>query len=127
MMQIVFDKRESGKTDKLIDYCSKNNVYMVCKDFDEVDRVNLRAIEIKKPLINFPITFHDFMTKRYYGKGIRGFVIDNADLILQYISNDVPIEMISLTKVSGPNIKIMSASPEKPKDNIKHITLDEMI
>jgi hypothetical protein len=41
-----------------------------------------------------PITHDDFIDRRYYGKNISTFYIDDVDLLLQLLTN-VPIEVVT--------------------------------
>ena len=45
--------------------------------------------------IPLPITYADFVEKRYHGRNISGFLIDNLEMFLQYLSN-VPVNAITM-------------------------------
>lgn len=93
MKKIILNK---GKTIKIIEEADKHNGYIVCLDKKEATRIFIVAGKNKKK-INFPITFDDFRNKRFSGFGCKCFHIDNADLLLQCMS-EIPIQTISLTK-----------------------------
>ena len=50
--------------------------------------------------IPFPITWAEFVEKRYYGRGINSFMIDNLDLCIQQMT-DVEIKTISINGMSN--------------------------
>ncbi len=87
--------RGKGKTTELIKKSAKSGDYIVCHRLDEANRIQMEAQEmgLKIPL---PITYDEFFKKRYYEKGISGFLIDNADMFLQSLSN-VPINSITVS------------------------------
>jgi len=94
-MEIIYKPRQLGKTTEIIKLSAKNGGYIVCMSHSEAERVFQQARTMKLN-IPFPITFHEFITGEYYGKGIKSFLIDNAEILLQQISR-VPIEAISFT------------------------------
>jgi len=95
-MKIIIRPRRMGKTTELIKQSGKEWKYIVCHSHQEAIRIQeqARRINIKIPL---PITYQEFLAKEYYGKRIKGFLIDNIDFLLQYISI-VKIDTITLTK-----------------------------
>jgi len=94
-MKTYIIPRSKGKTIKLIKESARTNNYIVCHSIDEACRIQALAIEMKLQ-IPLPITYYEFLEKRYYAKGINGFLIDNADMFLQSISN-VPINSITVS------------------------------
>ena len=94
-MNIIYKKRKSGKTEELIKRSSENNGYIVCTSHSDAEYIFSRASELNYN-INFPITYNVFLNKRYYGKGIKCFLMDNVDLFIEELSN-VPVSDITLT------------------------------
>ena len=94
-MEIICKSRRMGKTTDLIKLSAKSGGYIVCLCLDEANRIFHQADSMGLN-IPYPITFSEFINKQYYGKGIKEFLIDNADLLLQQMSS-VPIRVISLT------------------------------
>jgi len=94
-MKIIIKPRGMGKTTELIKQSSKEWKYIVCHSHKEATRIQeqARRINVEIPL---PITYQEFLEKQYYGKGIKGFIIDNADMLLQSLS-PVKIDIITLT------------------------------
>jgi len=88
-------QREYGKTTQLMKKSSKSGDYIVCHSLDEANRIQLEA---KKLGLNIPlpITYADFVEKRYFGKNISGFLIDNLEMFLQHLSN-VPVNAVTMT------------------------------
>jgi len=93
-MRVIALRRREGKTTKLIEAADNYNGYLVVCHRAEVRRVMLEAQKLGKK-INQPITFDDFVNKRYHLLGVKKFHIDNLDLLVRYISQ-VPIETISI-------------------------------
>jgi len=94
-MNIICRGRRGGKTVEAIKLAAETWSYIVCINRKEADRV----FDVSKKLgidIPNPITIEDFIGKRYYAKGIRGFIIDNADMCLQSLTT-VPINAITIT------------------------------
>lgn len=84
-MKIIYGPRRSGKTTQLIRMAHKHWYYIVVKDMKEARRVSLEAekLEFKIP---FPITYKEFLGQEFYKNGIKGFLIDNADILLQQLA-----------------------------------------
>lgn len=95
-MKIILDGRQSGKTYRLIQQAAKDSLQIVCSNQREAERVFSEAGAMGVE-ITFPLTAQAFLGRRFVGMGIRGFIIDNADWILQELASPVPVEWISLT------------------------------
>ena len=98
-MKIIVRKQGDRKTEELIRNSAENWYYMVVSHHKEAYRVSQHAISMGLN-IPFPITYDDFLNHRYYGKGILGFLIDDVDSLLYFISGAVPIYAISLTEIT---------------------------
>ena len=98
-----------GKTTDLMKISAENNYYIVCSLRREADRMFHDAREIWGLDIPLPITFDEFIKGEYYGKGIKGFLVDNAELLIQRMSR-VPVFAITVsTKQSENNCPICGA------------------
>ena len=95
-MKVILGHRQTGKTVKLIRMSAKTNTYIVASSQQEASRIFRKAKELGLN-IPLPITFNEFISHGYYGKGINGFLIDNADYLLRSLST-VPILAVSMTK-----------------------------
>ncbi len=94
-MKIIIKARRMGKTTDAIKIASENFSYLVCLNQKEVYRVSQEARKMGLD-IPFPITIDEFINGKFCGKGIRGFVIDNAEYILTYLARTVPINAITM-------------------------------
>lgn len=94
-MEKIIMKRGYGKTTQLIKKSAETRNYIVCRDFKEACRIHQDAIKMGLN-IPLPITYTEFIEKKYCGKNINGFLIDNVDILLEYISN-VPVNSITLS------------------------------
>lgn len=94
MLSIV-GGRQQGKTTALIDLAHEHGGYIVVRSKSMAGEVADMARKMERN-IAFPLTYEEFLNKRYYGKGISKFWIDDADALLQSLTS-VPIEGITLT------------------------------
>lgn len=98
-MNLIIRPRQGGKTYEIIKEACKHQSYIVCINRIEVDRIFQEARQMKLE-IPFPITWAEFVEKRYYGRGINSFMIDNLDLCIQQMT-DVEIKTISINGMSN--------------------------
>lgn len=93
-MEKIIMQRGYGKTTQLIKKSAKSGDYIVCHSLDEAIRIQSESkkMELDIPL---PITYAEFIEKRYRGKNISGFLIDNIEMFLQHLS-DVPVRAITM-------------------------------
>lgn len=94
MDKIILDSGK-GKTQKLIEHSAKTGDYIVCHSSEVASKIQRRAIDMDL-VIPFPITYDTFLDKMYNGKGIKGFCIDDVELLLQKLT-DVRISVITLS------------------------------
>lgn len=95
MKKIILPKGQ-GKTIELIKMSADNKWYIVCHSIYECSRIHCTAMEMNLK-IPFPITYDEFINGKYYGKGIRGFLVDNVDLLVQHIAGVTPIIALTIT------------------------------
>lgn len=93
-MKVIVGGRQTGKTIDLIKRSAECNGYIVCHSLEECSRIFAIARELDL-LINFPICYAEFINHHYYSKGIKFFLIDNVNLLLQRMSK-VPIDTITV-------------------------------
>ncbi len=95
-MMIVCEPRGAGKTTLLAKYAKDNDFYLVVAGRVEEGRIR-HLLKENAPKM---LTFEEFLHRRYHSPGIKGFVIDNVDLLLQEMSPSIQIFGISLSKES---------------------------
>ena len=93
-----------GKTSELIIRSSVSGGYIVCHSQDECSRIFAEA-KVGNLSIPFPITYQEFISNKYSALGIKSFLIDNVEKLLDFISNGVPIEAITLNNDNPLSIK----------------------
>lgn len=100
-MIIISKAREMGKTTWMIEEAKKLKGYnlIVCIDRKEANRL-WKEILSKGYKLPLPITFDDFIKQNYYGHNINAFLIDNADMLIQYMSRGVKIHAITIDEVN---------------------------
>ena len=100
-MKLICRSRGGGKTTELIEEAKKLEGYnlIVCQDKNEVRRLWQEILE-KKYELPQPITFDEFLRRAYCGRNVNAFLIDNADLLIQYLSKGVKVHAITFNKES---------------------------
>jgi hypothetical protein len=98
-VKIYARPRQAGKTTELIRIAADDFLYVVCPDFRQAVHVAEMAEQAGLD-IPFPVTWNEFASGRFYGKGISGFLIDNLDMCVQGMARGVPVRAVSLT--TGP-------------------------
>jgi hypothetical protein len=105
-MKIKIGRRDSGKTVELIKQSAETGYYIICFSNTEANRVAkvARDMGLKIP---YPLSAHEFMSQQYFYRGIKGFLIDNIDLVFNSMSS-VPIIAATLTPDAIEEIKPLS-------------------
>ena len=101
-MKIIYKERNGGKTTELIKLSHETKHYIVCSKHDEAICLFNEAKEMGYDIPQ-PITYYEFVNGKY-GEFVGGFLIDNVECLLEYISK-VPITAITLTKNEGLNLR----------------------
>jgi hypothetical protein len=83
----IVDVRNSGKTTRLIKMSAETGAYIVC---DNPHYVAFMAESLNYN-IPFPLSYYEFVERKYYGKNMKGFLIDEIDHLVQYIARDIKI------------------------------------
>lgn len=96
MCKIIYKGRNTGKTTELIKLASTHQAYIVCHSIQCANGILKQARDMGLN-IPMPITYDNFIDKKYYGEGIKGFLIDNAEHLLQRMTK-VPIMAITINK-----------------------------
>lgn len=89
-LKVFCGGRGSGKTTKLIEEAAKGFFYIVCADKKRADYI-LRLARDYDLNIPHPLTFREFLDQRFIGRGIRGFLIDDADDLLRSLCDGVDL------------------------------------
>jgi hypothetical protein len=106
-MKTIVAERNSGKTTELIKMSSDSGDSIVCYNQKEALGVYWHAIHTGYE-IPFPLTYDEFIENRYLGKWVKGFLIDNVDMLLDYMTKfRVPIRAITVSKESVDSGKIL--------------------
>lgn len=94
-MNIIFDKRRTGKTTELIKLSAETGHYIVTLNNLTANDILNKAKKMNLTIPN-PLTYHEFINCSYYGKNINGFLIDDAEMLLQGMSS-YKIHTITMT------------------------------
>ncbi len=92
-MKIILREPGAGKTMELIERCNKNGGYIVCPNGKCAQEINKKAKEMNMR-IAYPLTFSEFLSKKYYIQGVRKIYIDNADMLIRTLAADVEVDSI---------------------------------
>lgn len=93
-MKKLIRESAGGKTTKLVKESAETGYYIVCFDKKEVKNVIMLARHLNLS-IPYPITHDEFLEGGYSGKKIKGFLIDDADRLLDSITT-IKIQTISM-------------------------------
>lgn len=101
-MKVICKPRNSGKTTQLIKESHDKWLYIVCINREAADWTFDYAIHKLGIDIPNPITFDDLVKGKFCARGIKGFLIDDFDLMIEQllnrISRGVPIETIVINE-----------------------------
>ena len=90
-MEWIVGGRPEGKTVRLLQLSAQTGAYIVCASHAEAVRLREEAERLWLPPIPFPLTYAEFRRAEFYGKAIPGFLIDNAEQLLQAMCKEVPL------------------------------------
>lgn len=96
-MKIIHNTRRSGKTTQLINRSSIFGGTIVCNNHEEAQRI-FRIAKEEEKTIPFPVTYHEFINKKFRGKNITEFYIDNLDCFLSIFSDNIPVNTVTINK-----------------------------
>lgn len=110
-MTLITGKRGTGKSTWLLHESARTMQYIVCSHHAVAVSLQ-RAAQNLGLDIPFPLTYDEFVHQKFYGKGIKGFLIDNVEFLFQYISGSVPVTAVVL----GVNEKDTWVDLDNPPD-----------
>jgi alkyl sulfatase BDS1-like metallo-beta-lactamase superfamily hydrolase len=87
--------RGDGKTKQAVQICASEGFNLVCMDRKRAKEVFDYAKSIGLN-ISYPLTFEDFI-RRDFPFQSRGFVIDDADMLLQKLAGKIPVRIATFT------------------------------
>jgi hypothetical protein len=93
-MEVYAKPRQRGKTTDLIRLAAAEWLYIVSPD-QNAARYTAEMARKMGLDIPLPITWGEFVSRRYHGRGVKGFVIDKLDMCVQQMTT-VPIRAVSL-------------------------------
>ena len=99
-MKVLLRKQKGFKTRDLIKEAAEKDYHMVVMNHDEACKAVERAQKMGLS-IRFPLVFDEFIMSGNFPASYKGFVIDDADYLLQQLAKGVPVGAISLTAMKG--------------------------
>lgn len=100
-MKVIMLPRNSGKTASLIKESEMTGYSIVCINDTERERIKALAKNEFKVTIPEPVTFYEFTRKKFLQMKVKGFLIDNAEMLLKNIAHGVHIETITINTKAG--------------------------
>lgn len=102
-MEVITGGRRTGRTQKLIRLAAEAEArgevsYIVCHSHQEATRIFRLADELGLK-IGFPLSYEEFLTRKYSGMNIANLYIDNVEYLLQLLSH-VQIAAVTILKES---------------------------
>ena len=97
--ELIMGGRQSGRTTKLIEMAAESEArgevcYIVCHSHTEAYRIS--QIARRRGLnIGFPLTYDEFLQRKYHAHNIHHLYIDNAEMLIQYMST-LPIAAMTI-------------------------------
>ena len=95
-MRIINLPRGAGKTRTLVEMSAETGQTIVCRGPRDVKWIMQEAHDMRKHIPE-PITYDDFLNRRFYGTLVEGFLIDNLDQLLRLMSGGVDIDAVTIT------------------------------
>lgn len=93
-MKKIIMSRGAGKTTALINLSAMTGDYIVCRNLNEASRI-LAMAQDNGLNIPMPITYAELVEGRF-GKKISGFLIEDIEEFLSFISSRVPVNGFSI-------------------------------
>ena len=98
-MKIICKPRGHGKTTELIEHAKTLEGYNLIVVHDRAECFRLwKIIQEKGYKLPMPISFSEFTEQKFCGVNVNAFLIDNADLLIQYLARGVNVEAVTFTK-----------------------------
>lgn len=99
-MKMLVQPRGAGKTTEAIKLAAERFAYIVCSSHREAHRIAKQARTMGLD-IPFPCTFDELLRGEFcHGGGVRAFIVDNVDLLLQQLAGPVPVLAATATEDS---------------------------
>ena len=95
-MNWIIEPRRSGKTTELIMVCAETGGYIICHGQRDAARIFEQARHMGLD-IPMPLTYFEFLSKSYYGFGVKQFHIEDVDDLLRCLAGSVPIATATLS------------------------------
>jgi len=92
-MEAIVQDRYTGKTTELIKRSAKSQNYIVCRNPHHVAD-EARKLDLKIP---FPLSYDEWIERKYFGRNITGFLIDDIDAMLNYMSYGTPVNAFTIS------------------------------
>ena len=120
MTQITIGERQSEKTAKLIKRSAAEGSYILTCTKRQATEIVKQAREMGVD-IPHPVTVEEFFKHKFRPTDItrRGILIDEVDLVLQYIFADIPIREVTLTDCGNIGSVFIPKEPYE-QVNIEH-------
>src|SRR4051812_26434358 len=101
-MIVIASGRKTNRTTRLIYLCHEAEArgevsYMVVMNAKRAFEVAQKAKELDLQ-IGFPLTFNEFLDRRWYAPHIKNFFIDDVDRLLKGLAQPIAIPAVTILK-----------------------------
>lgn len=96
-MEVIYQKRQTGKTTKLIKLSAEHFYCIVCHSPMEAKRIAHLAKSMGLD-IPFPLTYSEFLNKNYSAQNVKGLLIDDAYALLSTVAESCEIKAITINE-----------------------------
>jgi len=93
--------RQTGRTTELIRKCAQYNYAIIVCPNRAMANYTFNMARDMKLVIPFPITFKEFAERRFEGRFIDAFLIDNLEIVLGNMAHGIPIAEVVLMDQGG--------------------------
>jgi hypothetical protein len=107
-MKKIIMPRGEGKTDVLIKMSAESGACIVCESHKAAWAIECRANK-SGLIIPFPITYNEFINRRYPAFMEVGFLIDNVDLLVQEMTH-LPVRAITMNSPESVDLSDLPTS-----------------
>lgn len=90
MSELIVRARGGGKTTELIRRAAEAGGYIVCRDQRTARGIAMRAKDMGLN-IPFPLTAAEFFGGEFHTPGVKGFLFDDLDHLIQAQARGVPV------------------------------------
>lgn len=107
-MRVILAPRKSSRTTRLIEMCAEKEAlgeisYIITSNHRQAYNIAQKAKEMGL-MIGFPLTYAEFLERKWAGTHIKHFFIDNLDHFIGGLAAPVNVEAVVLEKTEEDRV-----------------------